>query len=601
MSSSNNTRNSLSLFYEKSLKKVSGVYIQTKQNSIKLLSTLNINIANKCNEVEPKSSNNSNNNNNNSNNNLENCNKYVKSRSPFFNPPTPYQIDNFISDVPTPYCNLMNQDYYFNNDDNEVSNPSNTHSMNGPLYKDYSYGLPFTQKSPQSINEKEFSDQDSSDDQDDYFSRKISNYSSQSSSSSVSTNYGVNEFALTPLTNDEGCEIIKEEINHTDVGKEKEKSKEKNIKRRKSTMKSITSQKSDKSFKSNKSISKLSLKLSKNKSSSSSSTVADTVGTINFEEFISSLDISEDVEGRLQWLFRFYDNDGDGFITRSEMLQIMHTLNQNLLLTRKQVENYGQSSITFNSIQIVELPITELRMPIKHSPLTTYSELPDKLIKYIDKARIFDKDLQILQTRTKSSLDKLITYLCALKISVNHNKANTNDAYYQTTTFIETELREMMLVFQYARRSLADLDEISVELHDLTTYELTRYKREYNKLLDSFWSKLGGNSRKIQEYEENLTLLKDLDKRLRMALSHIGTTSRNLESFLLNLDELRKLVSVTEMPIKIHIEIVWKGVVRLISEGGVGDVSLIGILINSIESSWSKTSVPTLIKFILSV
>ncbi|UZO09867.1 uncharacterized protein OCT59_030079 [Rhizophagus irregularis] len=278
-------------------------------------------------------------------------------------------------------------------------------------------------------------------------------------------------------------------------------------------------------------------------------------------------------------------------------LSISNLYNQ----TRKQVENYGQSSITFNSIQIVELPITELRMPIKHSPLNTYSELPDKLIKYIDKARIFDKDLQILQTRTKSSLDKLITYLCALKISVNHNKANTNDAYYQTTTFIETELREMILVFQYARRSLADLDEISVELHDLTTYELTRYKREYNKLLDSFWSKLGGNSRKIQEYEENLTLLKDLDKRLRMALSHIGTTSRNLESFLLNLDELRKLVSVTEMPIKIHIEIVWKGVVRLISEGGVGDVSLIGILINSIESSWSKTSVPTLIKFILSV
>lgn len=81
MASSNNTRNSLSQFYEKSLKKVSGVYIQTKQNSIKLLSTLNINIANKCNEVEPKSSNN---NSNNSNSNLENCNKYVKSRSPFF-------------------------------------------------------------------------------------------------------------------------------------------------------------------------------------------------------------------------------------------------------------------------------------------------------------------------------------------------------------------------------------------------------------------------------------------------------------------------------------------------------------------------------------
>jgi hypothetical protein len=79
MSSSSNHRNSFSQFYEKSLKKVSGVYIQTKQNSLKLLSTLNINIANKFNEIEPKSSND----NNNSNNNLENCNKYVKSRSAF--------------------------------------------------------------------------------------------------------------------------------------------------------------------------------------------------------------------------------------------------------------------------------------------------------------------------------------------------------------------------------------------------------------------------------------------------------------------------------------------------------------------------------------
>jgi hypothetical protein len=51
---------SLSQLYEKSLKKVSGVYIQTKQNSIKFLSTLNISIANKFNEsaeIERKSNN----------------------------------------------------------------------------------------------------------------------------------------------------------------------------------------------------------------------------------------------------------------------------------------------------------------------------------------------------------------------------------------------------------------------------------------------------------------------------------------------------------------------------------------------------------------
>jgi len=50
-------------------------------------------------------------------------------------------------------------------------------------------------------------------------------------------------------------------------------------------------------------------------------------GTIDFEEFIGSLNIkSEDVEDRLQWLFRFYDQDSDGLITRDEMLQIMYAI-----------------------------------------------------------------------------------------------------------------------------------------------------------------------------------------------------------------------------------------------------------------------------------
>lgn len=315
---------SLSQLYEKSMKKVSGVYIQTKQNSIKFLSTLNINIANKSNEnteIERKS------------NNLESKDtKCLDSKPAFFNPLTPYQIETyhkFISDS-TEYYN--NEDYDVSNTNSPISNPNSAYSMYSPLYKNNAYGQfsPFTRnpnprKSPCSVNEKDLSDQESSD-EDDYFSRQRSNYSSQSSSSSVSSaNYGINELALTPLSidkNDEGYEIInEEEIKYI----EREKVKDKNLKRRKSTMKSISSQKSDKSIsiKPRKSISKLSLKLNKKKSSSSTT---DSVGTINFEEFISSLDISEDVEDRLQWLFRFYDNDGDGFITRDEMLQIMHTL-----------------------------------------------------------------------------------------------------------------------------------------------------------------------------------------------------------------------------------------------------------------------------------
>jgi len=140
-----------------------------------------------------------------------------------------------------------------------------------------------------------------------------------------------------------------------------------------------------------------------------------------------------------------------------------------------------------------------------------------------------------------------------------------------------------------------------VELHDLAMYELTNHKADYNKLLDSLWSKLGGNSRKIQNYKEHLKLLEELDRRLHIAVSHIRATSYNLASFQLNLDELHKLVSIIEMPINIHIEIIWKGVGRLISEGGGDGVTLVSVLINSIESGWSNTSVPTLIQKLVSL
>ncbi|RIA93920.1 hypothetical protein C1645_761328 [Glomus cerebriforme] len=126
----------------------------------------------------------------------------------------------------------------------------------------------------------------------------------------------------------------------------------------------------------------------------------------------------------------------------------------NLYQTRKQVENYEQSSLAFKSFRIVELPISDLRMPVKHSPIISSSELYNKLINFIDKAKIVDKDLHILQTKTKSFLDNLITYILSiLKILevVGHGH-DASEAYNQTKTFMENELKRMMLVGQYAIR-----------------------------------------------------------------------------------------------------------------------------------------------------
>ncbi|CAG8463260.1 17621_t:CDS:2 [Acaulospora colombiana] len=238
----------------------------------------------------------------------------------------------------------------------------------------------------------------------------------------------------------------------------------------------------------------------------------------------------------------------------------------------QQLSHSGPSSSLALDIKKAELATADLRTLIKYSSLTSASEIVDRLTDFVEKARSVGRDLQVLQSRTKSSIDNLITYnLFALRAleNVRDKKVSVRElkmAYSQMMTLIEGDLKRMILVGQEALGSLTDLDGILISIHDIATQESKLQNTERGKLLAELWSILGGNFEKKQIYKENLQLLQDLDRQRKIAVTQIQTTLYGLTSFQLDIEELREQVSrpsMIEMPIEVHIENVGKGIERL--------------------------------------
>ncbi|GBC53104.2 hypothetical protein RIR_jg1905.t1 [Rhizophagus irregularis DAOM 181602=DAOM 197198] len=189
----------------------------------------------------------------------------------------------------------------------------------------------------------------------------------------------------------------------------------------------------------------------------------------------------------------------------------------------QQLSYNGPSSSLALDIKKAELATADLRTLIKYSSLVTVSKLANRLTLFVDKARSVGRDLQILQARTRRSLNNLITYnIFALKAL--------------------EDVRDKKIIGQDALGSLADLDEMLIAIHDLATHDKKTIIRR------------------------NLELLKNLDKHRHTAVSQIQTTLYSLTSFQLDMEELREQVSrlsIIEMPVEVHIESIGKGIERL--------------------------------------
>ncbi|CAG8453673.1 1014_t:CDS:2 [Paraglomus brasilianum] len=254
-----------------------------------------------------------------------------------------------------------------------------------------------------------------------------------------------------------------------------------------------------------------------------------------------------------------------------------------LLIVDRQVETYEQimdqalakegvtSSLALD-IKRAELATGDLRTLVKYSTLSTAPELVNRLSEFMDKSKSIGRDLQVLQARTRSSLDNLITYnMFALKTLENVRDGRTTrrelaSAYENMMSLMEGDLERMIIKAQDTLGSLATLDEMLVAIHELVTQEKAFQTTEREKLLAELWSALGGNRIQKHMFKENLDLLSQLDSQRRNAVVQVQMTLYSLTSFQTDLEELREQVlkpSLVDLPLELHIENVDKGITRL--------------------------------------
>ena len=131
--------------------------------------------------------------------------------------------------------------------------------------------------------------------------------------------------------------------------------------------------------------------------------------------------------------------------------------------------------------------------------------------------------------------------------------------------------RQIVRLRDEAETSLGHL--LWLEEHLVALYEVTHRDNEeltaaQEDVLAELWTWLGGNKHKLRKIDDNLNLLKNVERYRQKALAHVVATLHALQALDADMEELRTRVAAPEIvgdeiPVEVHIKSIKAGVERL--------------------------------------
>ncbi|GLB40283.1 hypothetical protein LshimejAT787_0801540 [Lyophyllum shimeji] len=252
-------------------------------------------------------------------------------------------------------------------------------------------------------------------------------------------------------------------------------------------------------------------------------------------------------------------------------------------------ESVGGSGLSLE-IKKAELATTDLVTLIRISDLKSRDTLSDTLAEFVAEAKKTGRDLQRLSSKIGGAVDNIMAVndYALHQIDAAHSqpptvkslyglipwsaRKPTNDIVLRTFTeamgVLSASMQRLILEAELNLANLEKLEERLSTLHDQVSREDSTLTSAKSEVLAELWTKLGGNRKKLRNFDDHLSLLKNLGLYRKKALAHVTAALQSLHAMSSDMEDIRERVAAPELtesriPVEVHMKSIQSGLERL--------------------------------------
>jgi len=239
-----------------------------------------------------------------------------------------------------------------------------------------------------------------------------------------------------------------------------------------------------------------------------------------------------------------------------------------------------------------EMATRDLSLVVRFSNLKSKESIADSLDTISADAKRTGRGLSKLEARVIGAIDEVMalnSYAMAtigdapkkapspLLQAVSPYKLGPTAEEMITEAFVvamdqsERVIQKLILETEISWQNLEQLDADIAVLHEIVMHEDKHTTAEQDELLVQMWTRWGGNKKAVRDYDDRLTLLKNLEEYRKQAAAHVKATLRELNTMSDDLEVLRDRVAAPgllegKVPLQVHIDSIQNGLERLREE-----------------------------------